>query len=224
MSCFMGHGPRCEGHPLPKTTLCGIPRCVVRCVVVVLCCVSLLCCVVCRCCVVFKIFVGASKIWALLLIPLSPTPPFPSLPSVGPPKISRFFPLRSIFALFLSLGVFSWNFGGVFESVPAIREPDEFEPGGLRQKVQNNSQSTEAQPSQFIDENIDCTVSAQRQNPNESNALQKTIEIPHFQRIQKNMEIPSLKNTVKVVDFNAENSEPKAGDAFTQTRLMPFGF
>ena len=35
MSCFLGHGPPCEGP-----TLCGIPRCVVLCCVV-LCCVVL---------------------------------------------------------------------------------------------------------------------------------------------------------------------------------------
>ena len=68
--------------------------------------------------------------------PLDPPPPYPlprsRTPSAGPPKISRFFSLfhshfRFFFSLslslcrvfscffFLSLGVFSRNFGGVFE-------------------------------------------------------------------------------------------------------------
>ena len=56
----------------------------------------------------FKIVVGASKICS----PLRRT-----LPSAGPPKISRFFLSRHNFRSFLpSLGAFSWNFGGVFES------------------------------------------------------------------------------------------------------------
>ena len=37
ITCFWGHGPPYEGPPLPKTTFCGIPRCVVC---------RLLCCVV----------------------------------------------------------------------------------------------------------------------------------------------------------------------------------
>ena len=42
----------------------------------------------------------------------SPAPPFP-----GPPKISLFFPLSrlKIRSFLFFLGVFSWNFGGVFE-------------------------------------------------------------------------------------------------------------
>ena len=51
MSCFLGHGPPCAGHPLPKTTLCGN-----------------------RCC-----GVGASKIWALPPTP-PPLDPFTWLP------------------------------------------------------------------------------------------------------------------------------------------------
>ena len=70
MSCFLGHGPPCEGPPLPKTTLCGIPRCVV----VLWCGVSVRC--------VLKIFVGASKIWALPPTPSAGPPP----PTLQPPK------------------------------------------------------------------------------------------------------------------------------------------
>ena len=39
--------------------------------------------------------------------------------------------------------------------------------------VRNSAQSSEAQQSQFIDENIDITVSAQRQNPSKSNAFRR---------------------------------------------------
>ena len=67
MSCFLGHGPPCEGPPLPKTTLCGIPRCVVLCGVsllcyVVLCCV-VLCCVVLCCVVVWCGVVWCGVVW-----------------------------------------------------------------------------------------------------------------------------------------------------------------
>ena len=100
--CFLGHGPPCEGPPLPKTTLCG------------LCCVSLLlwCGVSVRC--VFKIFVGASKIWALLLIPPSMGPLLPDSSLRWSAKnFALFFPLPPQFSFFLPLlWVFSLNFGG----------------------------------------------------------------------------------------------------------------
>ena len=78
--------------------------------------------------------------------------------------------------------------------------------------VQNSAQSSEAQQSQFIDENIDIPVSAQRRTPSESNALRRPSRF-HSWRIQKIMEIPQLQYTVKVVDVNAESSEDSAGAA-----------
>ena len=71
--------------PSPKTTLCGISRWLLWCVV-------LWCCVSVRC-VCSKIFVGASKMWAL-----------PRLPSAGPPLPTP-LPLRRTaqnFSIFLS--------------------------------------------------------------------------------------------------------------------------
>ena len=116
MSCFFGHGPPCEGPPLPKTTLCGIPQ---------------LYCVVCRCCRVVSCRVVSCRVVScgvsvrcgvqnfrgcvqdLGAPPLTPPPPDPS---AGPPKISLFFssPATNTFCLPL-LGVVSLNFGGVIE-------------------------------------------------------------------------------------------------------------
>ena len=58
---------------------------------------------------VFKILVDASNIWAL-----------PRLPFSRQPKISLFsFPLPPLFSFFHLSWVFSWNFGGVFETPAA---------------------------------------------------------------------------------------------------------
>ena len=113
MSCFLGHGPPCEGPPLPKTTLCGTHRCVVWCVVVVLCCVVVWC--VGAVCV--QNFRGCVENLGAPPTPLRRTPSPDSNPSAGPPKISLFFSLsRHNFLSFFSLfGVLSLNFGGVFE-------------------------------------------------------------------------------------------------------------
>ena len=88
--------------------------CVVCCVAT--CCYVLLCVVVCCCvllCVVVCCWFGPSPPDAGAL-----DPPTRDLPSAGQPKFSLFSPLPPKFALFfsLSLGVFSWNFGGVFEA------------------------------------------------------------------------------------------------------------
>ena len=72
--------------------------------------------------------------------------------------------------------------------------------------VQNSAQSSEAQ------QNIDITVSAQRQNPSESNAFRRPSRF-HSWRIQKIMEIPQLQYTVKVVDVHAESLEDSADAA-----------
>ena len=93
--CCSCLGPPCEGPPLPKTTLCGIPRCVVWCVV--------LCCgVVCRCGVRSK-FSWVHPKFGRSRLP-SARQPLPTPPSAGPPKISPFFPSPAP-ALFLSLGL-----------------------------------------------------------------------------------------------------------------------
>ena len=96
---FFGPWTSLRGTSLAQDHPVRICCCVVWCVVVVvLCCgVSVEC--------VFKIFVGASKIWALL--PDSPSAGHPSAgpPSAGPPKISLFFPSpATIFILSSSLG------------------------------------------------------------------------------------------------------------------------
>ena len=119
----------------PKPTLAKptLAKCDLLCgvlcfVFVVLCCV----CVVCVAWVLVSRFqTGVScmgvgfKVWfgQPFLGPSFPGPPFPwttlhlDRPSPGPPKISRFFfPLPPQNSFFSSLsGVFSWNFGGVFE-------------------------------------------------------------------------------------------------------------
>ena len=105
---------------LARDLPCPRPPCV-------LCCVFW-CGASVRC--VFKIFVGASKIWALPLTPLLPDPlprPPPPPPSAGPPPPDRpkfrslFFPLPSQFSFFLPLlGVVSLNFGGVIEGRPQM--------------------------------------------------------------------------------------------------------
>ena len=80
-------------------------------------------CVVCVVCVVcgpdlrgVKIqFVWGGVVWVVRTALPRDRPPA-GQPSAGRPKISLFFPSPApIFVLFLSLGVFSWNFGGVFE-------------------------------------------------------------------------------------------------------------
>ena len=73
----------------------------------VVCCVVLCVCVVC----VAWVLVGF-HVWVLVSRFGLDRPPSP-----GPPKISRFFSLsrRKIRFFLPSLGVFSWNFGGVFE-------------------------------------------------------------------------------------------------------------
>ena len=50
-----------------------------------------------------------SRFWGL-----SPGPPYAGPPSAGPPKFRSFSSL-SRHSFCVSLGVFSWNFGGVFE-------------------------------------------------------------------------------------------------------------
>ena len=100
MSCFLGHGPPCEGPPV---VLCGLS---------LLCCV-LWCGVSVRC--VFKIFVGASKIWALSRLP-SAGPPPPTPPSPPPSPLRRTAQNFVLFSLsrhcshsfFLSWGSFRW--------------------------------------------------------------------------------------------------------------------
>ena len=88
-----------------------------------ICCV--LCCVVlCVVCVAWVLFHGVRvgfHVWVLVsrfgLDRPSPGPPFPWTALPGPSKISLFFPLsrRKIRSFLPSLGVFSLNFGGVFE-------------------------------------------------------------------------------------------------------------
>ena len=100
------HKNICEGPPLPKTTLCGISRCVVWCVGVVLCCG-----VVCRCGVCSKFSWVRPKFGRF---PDSPPPdPLPRLPPLrrtppppDRPKFRSFFALfqHSFRFLFLSLG------------------------------------------------------------------------------------------------------------------------
>ena len=103
-------------HPCPRPLCVGSP------VVVVLCGVSVRC--------VFKIFVGASKIWALPLTPPA-GPPSPDSPSAGPPNISLFSLSRPHFRSFcLSLGVHSRNlmvFGASGELKSArLESPNEY--------------------------------------------------------------------------------------------------
>ena len=84
-----------------------------------------LCCVVCRCCVgvsvrcVFKIFVGASQIWAVPRLPSAgpplPTPTPPPNPPPDRPKFLFFFTSRHNFHSFcFSWGVVLLNFGESF--------------------------------------------------------------------------------------------------------------
>ena len=103
------------------TSLCPRPpcagsRCVVWCVFVVLCCVSLLCCV--------QNFRGCVQDMGAPPDSLSADSPLPSLQSPTAQNFAFLFSSPLHFALFLSLGVFSWNVGGVFESMPTIRDPD----------------------------------------------------------------------------------------------------
>ena len=112
MSYFLGHGPPCEGPPLPKTCA-GSPVVGVS----LLCCVVVWCGVSVRC--VFKFFVSIQNLGTL------PTPR--PLDSFSPPDRPTFrafsFPTPIFFffslsgdllvSFFLSPGVFSWNFGGV---------------------------------------------------------------------------------------------------------------
>ena len=85
------------------------PHCGVWCVCAVVVVLVVLCCgVVCRCGV--QIFVGASRFGRS---------PSAGPPSARPPQISRFFfnLSRHHFRSFsLSLGLFSWNIGGVSEA------------------------------------------------------------------------------------------------------------
>ena len=96
MSCFLGHGPPCEGPPLPKT--CAGSTVVVW---VCSCCIVVWCGVVC----VFKIVVGESKIGR------SPdTTPSTGPPSAGQPSLflgccSCCFALDSAAAAFLVVPV-----------------------------------------------------------------------------------------------------------------------
>ena len=86
--------------------------------------------------------------------------------------------------------------------------------------VQNSAQSSEAQQSQFIDENIDITVSAQRQNPSKSNAFRRPSRFHRgfrrswrflscstlskwsmsMLRIQKTAQMPQVQFIEKLVD------------------------
>ena len=96
--------------PPPKTTLCGISRCVVWCVVVVVCCVVVLCVgAVCRC----KIFVCVQDFCVR-----SPRPRLHWTSSRWTAQNFTLFPfLLPHFASFLPLlEVVSWNFGGVVEA------------------------------------------------------------------------------------------------------------
>ena len=88
-----GHGPTCEGHPLPNPLCCVVCRCCC-------CCGVVWCGVSVRC--VFKIFVGASKIWALPLTPRLSLRRTPLRRTAQ--NFARFFPSPApIFALFFSL-------------------------------------------------------------------------------------------------------------------------
>ena len=116
---------------LAKSSLiCCVGVLCVLCVVCCVCCVLCVLCVVCVCgglcvllcmlCVVCVVRVSVVVVeetgWRGLG---SADRPPAGPPSAGPPKISAFFfffPLPPPYSLFFaSLGVFSWNFGGVFE-------------------------------------------------------------------------------------------------------------
>ena len=98
--------------------LCVLCVCVCVYVCVVWCgvvwCGVVWCGVSVRC--VFKIFVGASKIWALPPTPPSVNSPPPDRPPPDPPKCRSFFSLpdHNILSFFPLLGFLSLNFGGVF--------------------------------------------------------------------------------------------------------------
>ena len=74
------------------------------------------------------------------------------------------------------------------------------------------AQGSEAQQSQFIDEIIDITVSAQRQNPSKSKRFQQTTEIPQLEDSEDHGD-SQLQHTVKMVDDTAESSEDSADAA-----------
>ena len=81
MSCFWGHGPPCEGPPLPMDLPARDP---------LLCCVVCRCC--CCCCVVFWCGVCVQNFRGCVQnLGALPTPSA-GPPSAGPPKISPFFP------------------------------------------------------------------------------------------------------------------------------------
>ena len=101
---FLGPWTSLRGTQLPKTTLCGIPRCVVWCVVDVLYCVVLCCGVVCRCGVCSKFSSVRPKFGR------SPDSPPPDRP-----KFLSFFPLPPHFHSLFLLWVVSLNVGGVIE-------------------------------------------------------------------------------------------------------------
>ena len=75
-----------------------------------LCCCALLSIV--ECCVLLCVVVDPVLLWTLQTPPRTSPPPDPLPPDR--PKFGSFFPPRPHFALFVSLGVFSWNSGGVF--------------------------------------------------------------------------------------------------------------
>ena len=82
--------------------------------------------------------------------PLSPGPLSPGPLSAGPPKISLFFPSPAlIFVFFLSLGVFSWNSGGVCESWdPPMCST--FGLSGCRVKPRRKNKETQKQNTQRV--------------------------------------------------------------------------
>ena len=99
---------------------CCVSVCCCQCVLLVCCC---LCVVVCLLCVVCCVLGVRCRRWCGYFGPSgslpSAGPPCVGPPCAGPPhsspKFRAFFLSHTIFALFVSLGVFSWNFGGVFE-------------------------------------------------------------------------------------------------------------
>ena len=125
--------------------VCGVFICV--CVFVCLCvvCVFVWVCVLCGGCWFHGFRCGVSRVGVSFKVlvwscSVPPGPPFPRTalppdrPSPGPPKISLFFSLSrlKIRSFLCSLGVFSWNFGGVFEGREA--QMCTFGPSGCRVK------------------------------------------------------------------------------------------